>query len=117
MTPTRKATILFSVSMLIVFFWVIPGINHGKETRYVRYYEDTDKTAINRLASQRDGHLNQADTTRRQARKLRKEIIEPRKSRRVDGKMFSRAMQYEPIIQEQDSLLELAENDSLAVMQ
>ena len=117
MNPTKKVVFLFSVSMLIIVLWIIPSINRGKETRYVRYFEDTDAPAVNRLTSFSKPVMNQADTTRRKTRKFRKEIIDTRKARRVNGKMFSRAMQFEPMIEERDSLTEFAQRDSLAVMQ
>lgn len=115
MKPAKKAILLACAAMVIVFFWILPGINEGKEPRYVRYYEDTDEEKYSGVIQTVAYHGS--DTTQKRHRKaMKKEVIEPRKTRKVSPKIFSRAMQFEPLI-ESDSILELAERDSLSVVQ
>ena len=107
MKPAKKTIVLSMICLAIIILWVLPHINKGEQTRYVRYYEDTSVP----LAS------TAADSTGKRHRKaMRKEIIELQKTRRVNAKMFSRAMQFEPLV-EFDSLAKIAERDSLSIVQ
>lgn len=104
MKPAKKAIALAVITTAILMFWIMPGINKGNQTGYVRYYEDTDagKGAAKVLPA---SHFNRADTTQRRHRKIMKrEIIELRKSGKISPAIFSRAMQFEPLT-EQDSIL------------
>jgi hypothetical protein len=108
-----KLTGLSAATGAIIIFWLLPGIHQGKEKEYVRLYEDTYEKSFPVNAGSVRIALN--DSTKRKKRKVfRKETIEPRKSKKVSGKMFSRAIQFEPVI-EGDSVAGKA--DSLPVVQ
>jgi hypothetical protein len=117
MKSSRKIIILSLVSAGIIIFWLIPGINKAKETRYVRYVENVDAPEAH--VHSLDATL-QSDTTREKRKVYNKEVIEPAKTKKVSAEMFSRATHYEavePMI-EVDSVLELVEkSDSLVVIQ
>jgi hypothetical protein len=115
MNSSKKIGFLSLLVMGIVAFWLIPGINKAKETKYVRYYENVDEPV---KKPQTVESLSQSDTTARKKKRkqYKREIIEPSKTKKVTAKMFSRAGQFELL--ERDSSLELVEsNDTLVVIQ
>ena len=104
MKSSKKPFVLAVASIAIVIFWVIPGVNKGNNIEYVRYYEDVDGLPTNAL----HGTLSPADTARPNKKVYKKEVIKPAKERKVSAKIFSRAMQFEPVIV--DSLEQNAES-------
>ena len=107
MKPAKKTIVLAVTCLAIIVLWVLPHINKGEQTRYVRYYEDTSVPLVSTAVD---------STGKRHRKAMRKEIIEPQKTRRVNAKMFSRAMQFEPLV-EFDSLAKISERDSLSIVQ
>ena len=117
MKSSRKIVVLAVVSAGIIMFWLIPGINKAKETRYVRYVENVD-AAVAHIHSL--DVTSRPDTTRKKRKVYDKEVIEPSKTKKVTTEMFSRATHYEAMepMLEVDSVLELVEkSDSLVVIQ
>src|SRR5688572_28606665 len=95
-THRKLATLLVAAAGIIVF-WLLPGVHQGKEKEYVRRYEDTYESPVSGRVKARSIALN--DSTKRKKKKVfRKETIDPRKTRKVSGKMFSRAIQFEPVL-------------------
>jgi hypothetical protein len=105
MKPVKKIIALSVLVFSIVLFWVVPGINMAKETKYTRYYEDTEKRVPSSIAIVANSREERDTTSRRRKKVYRKESIEPRKSREVSAKMFSRAIQFEPEIVTIDSVM------------
>jgi hypothetical protein len=91
MKRVRNILLLLPVVFGIVVFWLMPGINKAETSEYTRRYEDT---------WQKDAAYSgtKGDTTR-PAKKTayRKETIDTKKSKKVNMKMFSRAIQFEPV--------------------
>ena len=113
MKPRKKATLLVLAISAIVFLWVLPGINEGKHKGYARSYEDTEGKPAGPLMQTA---YHKSDTTqKRQRRIMKREVIDPGKSKKVNAWMFSRAMQFEPL-HEGDSLPVEHEMDSLFVV-
>lgn len=107
-----KAKIVFLFLALggLIAFGVAPAINKGQDTQYVRYYEDVDmKVSSNKKISRQVA--TKKDTTVKNHNKVyKKETIAPARTRRVSMKQFSRAIQFEPVV---DTML--LKQDTLAV--
>jgi hypothetical protein len=115
MKPIKNVLILSLIAGCIIVFWLIPGINTAKETRYVRYYENVDVKSAAVDTENRKIKKTTVDTI--PGKVYKKEVIEPRKSKRIDPEMFSRAMQYEPLAEDSIMIYEVVEvSDSLAVI-
>jgi hypothetical protein len=98
MKSVKKIIALSALVFSIVLFWVVPGVNMAKETKYTRYYEDTDTPVPSSMDIVANSREEEDTTSRRRKKVYKKESIEPRKSREVSAKMFSRAIQFEPEI-------------------
>jgi len=115
MKPIKNVLILSLIAGCIIIFWLTPGINTAKETRYVRYYENVDMKPAPVAGKKEKTKKSTADTI--PGKVYKKEVIEPHKTKRIDPEMFSRAMQYEPLVEDSVMLYEVVEvSDSLAVI-
>jgi hypothetical protein len=94
MKQLSRIVVLAVVAAGIIVLWLVPGINQAENMTYVRIYEDTD------FKSQRTLDLNTRDTTSKvdQKKKYKREKIRSKdKLRKVNGKMFSRIVQFEEV--------------------
>jgi hypothetical protein len=112
MNQLGKISLLSFVVLCIISFWLAPGINKGQETRYVRYYEDTDVAPEHKTIS-----ALTPDTVVKNDKVYKKEEIKTVDDPKVTVEMFSRASHFEPLLVDEDSLLILEETDSLLVIQ
>jgi hypothetical protein len=83
----------------IIVCWLIPGINKAGISSYERAYEDT----WNNNSS--FAYVAPGDTIKPARKVYRTEEISPKKDKKVNMKMFSRAVQFQPVA-ESDSLQE-----------
>lgn len=113
MKPSKRISLLLAAVTAIVMFWLAPGINTARDTRYTRRYEDTDKAA----------HITASDTSKRkvktrqaspsnkdQSKTYKKETIESTsKLSKIKATQFSRAIHFEEekIIVDLDSVQEI----------
>jgi hypothetical protein len=115
MKKIKNILILSLIAGCIIVFWLMPGINTAKETRYVRYYENVDMKSTTVSGENHKIEKTMVDTI--PGKVYKKEVIEPRKSKHIEPEMFSRAMQYEPMAEDSIVVYEVVEgSDSLAVI-
>ncbi|RAW00887.1 hypothetical protein [Pseudochryseolinea flava] len=89
MKPLSKIAMLAAICTCIVAFWLVPHTNEAADKDYVRIYEDTDAQPVSFVVQ---------DTSKVKKKKYKQEKIKHNeKLSKVNGKMFSRVMQFEEV--------------------
>lgn len=112
MKPLKRITLLFVAVAAIVVFWLAPGINTARDTRYTRTYEDTDKSflAVGDSAKRKISARQGKTPDNLQSKKYKKETIESTsKLSKIKATQFSRAIHFEEekLIVDVDSVKEI----------
>lgn len=99
MKPSKRISLLLAAVTAIVMFWLAPGINTARDTRYTRRYEDTDKPVLITASdsAKRKVKSRQANPPdKHQNKKYKEETIESTsKLSKIKATQFSRAIHFE----------------------
>jgi hypothetical protein len=101
MKPIKRIAILFAAVAGIALFWLLPNVNQANDVRYTRRYEDTDykHQGISDSTKHRKKRTIQLKNSNGKAESKfykKESIAAGEKLSKIESKMFSRAMQFEP---------------------
>jgi hypothetical protein len=113
MKPSNKILVLSLSVVCIIIFWLAPGINKSKASKYTRVYENTN---VKRLDLKPDtliaGNHEKIKTEKKNSKPEQKKIWSKesiytnKPVREIDPKIFSRAMQFQEVLV-LDSIVEI----------